>query len=106
MPEDWRLGNKPNLTQIHREKRRQVESDKGVIAVRLDKAIRDVKKLTEGAQAFGVRIHALPEKPADVEDDGKFHFAVLDTDAASESGKPSAAAKRFIDETTLSLIHI
>lgn len=100
LPEDWRLGNKPNLTQIHREKRRQVESDKGVIAVRLDKAIRDVKKLTEGAQAFGVRIHALPEKPADVEDDGKFHFAVLDTDAASESGKPSAAAKRFIDETT------
>ncbi|MBE0614121.1 MAG: ATP-binding protein [Burkholderiales bacterium] len=100
LPEDWRLGNKPNLTQIHREKRRQVESDKGVIAVRLDKAIRDVKKLTEGAQTFGVRIHALPEKPADVEDDGKFHFAVLDTDAASESGKPSAAAKRFIDETT------
>ena len=100
LPENWRLGNKPNLTQIHREKRRQVESDKGVIAVRLDKAIRDVKKLTEGAQAFGVRIHTLPEKPADVEDDGKFHFAVLDTDAASESGKPSAAAKRFIDETT------
>jgi hypothetical protein len=77
-----------------------VESDKGVIAVRLDKAIRDVKKLTEGAQAFGVRIHTLPEKPADVEDDGKFHFAVLDTEAASESGRPSAAAKRFIDETT------
>jgi hypothetical protein len=100
LPEDWRLGNKPNLTQIHREKRRQVESDRGVIAVRLDKAIRDVKKLTEGAQAFGVRIHTLPEKSADVEDDGKFHFAVLDTDAASESGKPSAAAKRFIDETT------
>lgn len=100
LPEDWRLGNKPNLTQIHREKRRQVENDKGVIAVRLDKAIRDVKKLTEGAQTFGVRIHALPEKPADIEDDGKFHFAVLDTDGASESGKPSAAAKRFIDETT------
>lgn len=100
LPEDWRLGNKPNLTQIHREKRTHIESDKGLIAVRVDKAIRDVKRLTEGAAGLGVRVHQLPEKPADIEDDGKFHFAVLDTDAASESGKPSAAAKRFIDETT------
>jgi hypothetical protein len=35
-----------------------------------------------------------------IEDDGKFHFAVLGPDAASESGKPSATAKKFIDETT------
>jgi hypothetical protein len=100
LPEDWRLGNKPNLTQIHREKRRQVESDKGLIAVRLNKAVGDVKKLTEGASALGVRTHTLPDKPADIEDDGKFHFAVLGPEAASESGKPSAVAKRFIDETT------
>jgi hypothetical protein len=100
IPEDWRLGNKPNLTQIHREKKARIESDKGLIAVRLDRAIRDVKKLTEGASGLGVRVHQLPEKPADVEDDGKFHFALLGTDAASESGKPAAVAKRFIDETT------
>lgn len=100
LPEDWRLGNKPNLTQIHREKKAKIENDKGLIAVRLDKAIRDVKKLTEGAAGLGVRVHQLPEKPADIEDDGKFHFAVMGTDAASESGKPSAEAKRFIDETT------
>ena len=100
LPEDWRLGNRPNLTQIHREKKRQVEADAGLIAVRLDKAIRDVKKLTEGASAFGVRVHQLPEKPADIEDDRKFHFAVLGPDAASESGKPSPVAKRFIEETT------
>ena len=100
LPEDWRLGNRPNLTQIHREKKRQVEADAGLIAVRLDKAIRDVKKLTEGASALGVRVHQLPEKPADIEDDGKFHFAVLGPDAASESGKPSPVAKRFIEETT------
>jgi hypothetical protein len=100
LPEDWRLGNKPNLTQIHREKKRQVESDKGLIAVRLNKAVGDVKKLTEGASALGVRTHTLPDKPADIEDDGKFHFAVLGTEAASESGKPSAVAKRFLDETT------
>jgi hypothetical protein len=100
LPEDWRLGNKPNLTQIHREKKRLIENDKGVIAVRLDKAIRDEKKLTEGASGLGVRVHQLPDKPADIEDDGKFHFAVLGPEAASESGKPSAVAKRFIDETT------
>jgi hypothetical protein len=100
LPEDWRMGNKPNLTQIHREKKRAIESDKGLIEVRLDKAIRDVKKLTEGASALAIRVHQLPEKPADIEDDGKFHFAVLGADAASESGKPSAIAKRFIDETT------
>ncbi len=100
LPLDWRLGNKPNLTQIHREKKRTIENDKGLIAVRLDKAIRDVKKLTEGAAALGVRSHTLPEKPGDIEDDGKFHFAVLGPEAASESGKPSAVAKRFIDETT------
>lgn len=86
-------------TDSSREKA-QIENDKGLISVRLDKAIRDVKKLTEGASGLGVRVHQLPEKPADIEDDGKFHFAVLDIDAASESGKPSAVAKRFIDETT------
>jgi len=102
LPEDWRLGNKPNLTQIHREKKRQVESDKGLIAVRLNKAVGDLKKLTEGASALGVRTHTLPDKPADIEDDGKFHFAVLGTEAASESGKPSATAKRYVDETTSS----
>ena len=98
LPEDWRLGNKPNLTQIHREKKRQVESDKGLIAVRLNKAVGDLKKLTEGASALGVRTHKLPDKTADIEDDGKFHFAVLGPEAASESGKPSAVARRFIDE--------
>lgn len=100
LPEDWRLGNKPNLTQIHREKKSQIENDKTLIAVRLEKAIREVKKLTEGASSLGVRVHLLPEKPGDIEDDGKFHFAVLDTDSISESGKPSGFAKRFIDETT------
>lgn len=100
LPEDWRLGNRPNLTQIHREKKRQVEADKGLIEVRMDKAVRDVKKLTQGASGQGVRVHLIPEKPSDVEDDGKFHFGVLGPDAVSDSGKPSALARRFVDETT------
>lgn len=39
-------------------------------------------------------------RPKDIEDDGAFHYAVLGPNAASESGKPSAEAKRFLDETT------
>ncbi len=42
----------------------------------------------------------LPERPKDIEDDGEFHFAVLGPKAASDSGKPSAEARRFIEETT------
>ena len=41
----------------------------------------------------------LPTRPADIEDDGEFHYAVLGPKAAS-NGKPNAEAKRFIDETT------
>ena len=42
----------------------------------------------------------MPERPRDIADDGEFHYAVLGPHAASESGKPSPLAKRFIDETT------
>ena len=45
-------------------------------------------------------MHTLPDSPRDVQDDGEFHYAVLGPSAASESGKPSTEARRFIDETT------
>ena len=48
------------------------------------------------------RGHNLPERPRDIAADGEFHYGVLGPQAASESGKPSAEAKRFIDETTAS----
>jgi hypothetical protein len=47
-----------------------------------------------------VRVHTLPTKPKDIEDDGLFHYAVLPPSAASDSGKPSTETKRFLDETT------
>ena len=40
------------------------------------------------------------QKPKDIEDDGEFHYGVLGPKAASDSGKPSAEARRFIDEKT------
>ena len=50
----------------------------------------DGKRWVSGASASGVRVHTLPTKPKDIEDDGLFHYAVLLPSAASESGKPSA----------------
>ncbi len=59
-----------------------------------------LKSLTVGAGPAGARVHNLPEKPRNIEDDGEFHFAVLGPKAASETGKPNAEARRFLEETT------
>ena len=99
LPRAWRLGNRPNLRQMHhdacinRVPPAQVESQ-------VVEHVAKLKALTAGASAAGAKVHNLPEKPADIGDDGEFHYAVLGPKAASESGKPSAEAKRFLDETT------
>ena len=99
LPKSWRLGSRPNLNQMHADSCQNRVSDELVESV-LNQEIRKVKTLTSGASAAGARTHNLPERPNDIEDDGEFHYAVLSPKAASESGKPSAEAKRFIDETT------
>ena len=99
LPKAWRLGNRPNLTQMHDDacsNRVQAET----VEQTLIKAVRGEKSLTRGAAAAGARVHMLPERPRDIADDGEFHFAVLGPEAVSDSGKPSAAARRFIEETT------
>ena len=99
LPRAWRLGNRPNLRQMHHDACQnrvhpaQVESQ-------VVEHIAKLKALNAGASAAGAKVHNLPEKPADIADDGDFHYAVLGPMAASESGKPSAEAKRFLDETT------
>src|SRR5262249_46167808 len=70
------------------------------ISVKLLGDIQQTKSLTQGAPAAGVRVHTLPERPRDIDNDGDFHFAILGPKAASDSGKPSAEARRIIDETT------
>ena len=99
LPKSWRLGNRPNLRQMHDEACRQRVSSEAAEA-RLEDTIRKVKPLVEGASAAGVRPHLLPASPRDVGDDGSFRYAVLGAGAASDSGKPSPVAKRFLDETT------
>jgi hypothetical protein len=98
LPNTWRLGNRPNLTQMHAVATGRVSDD--VVRARLLDEIDKVKSLTAGASAAGVRVHTLPARPRDVEDDGQFHFAILASGAASDSGKPSPEAKRYLDETT------
>ncbi|MEI6149812.1 MAG: DUF499 domain-containing protein, partial [bacterium] len=98
IPGTWRLGNRPNLTQMHAVAAKNIPDD--TVRARLLDDIGKAKALTANASAAGVRVHTLPTRPKDIEDDGAFHYAVLGPNAASESGKPSAEARRFLDETT------
>lgn len=98
LPAEWRLGNRPNLTQMQAAAAEQTPDD--VVKAKLLEEIGKTKVLSSGASTLGVRVHTLPTKPRDIEDDGLFHYAVLPPSAASDSGKPSAEAKRFLDETT------
>ena len=99
LPKSWRLGNRANLRQMHDEAcDKRISED--AVKTRLEEEIRNVKThLVGGASTAGASVHLLPDSPRDVEDDGKFHYAVLGPAAVSESGKPSAIAARFIDDT-------
>ena len=99
LPKAWRLGNRPNLKQMHHDAcANRVTAE--LVEQMLLAEVRRTRSLTQGASAAGARVHTLPERPRDIEDDGDFHFAVLGPGAASDSGRPSAEARRFIDETT------
>ena len=99
LPKAWRLGNRPNLKQMHHDACNNRVAPEAIEA-RLLADVGQAKSLTQGAAAVGSRVHNLPAKPGDIGDDGEFHFAVLGPNAVSESGKPSAISRRFIDETT------
>ena len=99
LPKAWRLGNRPNLRQMHHAAcTSRVPPE--LVDSKVIEAIEKQKTLTSDARAAGARVHNLPARPRDIEDDGDFHYAVLGPNAVSESGKPSAEAKRFINETT------
>jgi hypothetical protein len=83
---------------MHNEASKAVSPD--LIEAKLLDAVGNLKSLTAGASAAGARVHNLPAKPSDIEDDGDFHYAVLGPKAASSPGSPSAEASRFINETT------
>jgi len=100
LPKSWRLGNRPNLRQMHDEACLQRVTDEDV-ETRLVEAIRKSRTaLGGGAAGTGAQTHLLPSAPGDVGDDGVFRYVVLGPAAASESGKPSKLAQKYIDETT------
>ncbi len=101
LPGAWRLGNRPNLRQMHHEAcYNRVPAT--LIEEQLLKAIESLRTpfFTSGASAAGARVHFLPHRPRDIADDGEFRYAILGPTAASEANRPSAEAKRFIAETT------
>ncbi|MDA8204878.1 MAG: DUF499 domain-containing protein [Thermaerobacter sp.] len=100
LPTWWRLGSRPNLKQMHNDARLRVATNSDLVMARLLDEIKKVKSLTSGASVAGATVHMLPKRPADIEDDGAFHYAVLGPEAASTSGAPSALAGRFLQETT------
>ena len=99
LPKAWRLGNRPNLRQMHHAAC-TTRVPASLIDSKIIEAIEKQKALTSGASAAGAKVHTLPERPRDIADDGEFHYAVLAPSAVSESGKPSAETKRYINETT------
>ena len=99
LPKAWRLGNRPNLRQMHDDACRN-RVPPALIESQLIDAIERQRTLTSGASAAGARVHSLPARPRDIADDGAFHYAVLGPRAASEPGKPSAEARTFIEQTT------
>ncbi len=98
-PQEWRLGNRPNLKQMHHDAYTNRVTEE-LVEQKLLADVQQTKSLIQGATPSGARVHTLPEHPRDIANDGDFHFAVLGPKAVSDSGKPSATARRFIDETT------
>jgi hypothetical protein len=98
LPRSWRLGTRPNLRQMHHDACSRIAQE--AVDEQLIREIQKAKSLIAGASAAGAHVHTLPERPRDIEDDGEFHFAILGPKAASSPGKPSAEARRFIDEKT------
>jgi hypothetical protein len=98
LPKSWRLGTRPNLRQMHHDACSRIAQE--AVEEQLLREIQKCKSLTAGASAAGARVHTLPERPRDIEDDGEFHFAILGPKAASSPNRPSEEAKRFLNEKT------
>ena len=73
VPKFWRLGPKPNLTQLHDSYKRQAMKYAKNQFNELAKT--KCAPLYEDPYNTGVLFHKLPEDPNDIEDDGRFRIA-------------------------------
>ncbi len=99
LPKTWRLGNQPNLKQMHDDARVNRVTATAVDDLLLDE-IKGARWLDQGASALGARVHKLPSDPSQVPGDGEFRYVILGPNAVSELGKPSAPATRFCEEVS------
>ncbi len=87
VPKYWRLGPKPNLTQLHDSYKRLAL--KHARTKFDDLAANKCSPLYEGLADEGIKLHKLPSSAADVEDDGYFRVVLLGADHAGGVGDPA-----------------
>ena len=96
LPKDWRLGNRPNLRQMHDDACKNRVTAEAVNGY-LRELVRKTKPLADGATAAKVKVHMMPASPQDIADDLAFRYVVLGPEGASESGKPGKLARSFLE---------
>ncbi len=96
LPESWRLGNAPNLRQMHDQACKDRVTQEAA-ADRLKNEIRSTGALWRGSRNSGAFLHKLPRKTRDVPDDGNFRYVILGPRAASTPADISKVATEFLD---------
>lgn len=95
VPKFWRLGPKPNLTQLHDSYKRQAMKYAKNEFDKLAKTKCD--PLWDKTLENEVNFHKLPEDPNDIEDNGRFRIGVLGAEYAGIVGEPpKAEASAFL----------
>ena len=69
LPKAWRLGNRPNLRQMHHDAC-NTRVPPTLVESQIISFIERLKALTSGASAASAKVHNLPERPRDIADDG------------------------------------
>ena len=91
----WALGITPNLTSMHARAMGRLTEDR--INDHLVQRIRNTRLDENTAD---VRVHALPNSPADIPDNPDLHFVIVGPEYAAVPGEDvSASLKAFFDRT-------
>jgi hypothetical protein len=91
LPMAWRMGPKPNITQMHDS---YVQQCLGIARTKFDDLAGSLKVLGEGMPQ-GVSFHRLPSDPSKLDDNEQFRLALLGADHAHQAGaaiKPDTLA--------------
>ncbi|MCE5296808.1 MAG: hypothetical protein LLG16_06880 [Euryarchaeota archaeon] len=98
LPENWRLGTRPNLKHMHDDALARISVD--LVESKLVDEIAKRVRLLSASIPSGLKVYSMPERPSDVADNGELQIVILGPYALSEVGRPSKEATRFINETT------